>query len=36
MGLRWIPNGALDLDAAYPDIDASYGGGDNDDNIELF
>jgi methyl-accepting chemotaxis protein len=29
-------NGALDLDAAYPDVDASYGGGDNDDNIELF
>jgi methyl-accepting chemotaxis protein len=29
-------NGALDLDAAYPDIDAPYGSGDNDDNIELF
>lgn len=29
-------NGALDLDAAYPEVEAPYGGGDNDDNIELF
>jgi methyl-accepting chemotaxis protein len=29
-------NGALDHDAAYAEADASYGSGDNDDNIELF